>query len=737
VTDRLGADDRGVASSVVTFLVAGVLFVGAVGVVLVTTKDSAQGSAAATAPAVQMSYQARNLAQTILMTPGITTTGDDWAAQPTAALGGLTGADQLRRLGLRDGSGSNPTVSFEKFQNLRLSPYEADATDGFVNYPEARTSLGLDAAGIDFHIRAYPSLKTVEEMLRTGYKDPNMRITYIGDIDVGRSGGPPPSNPTAGLDVGIPTCAVSPLTSAPNPQGYRLSVTVTNGGTVATQFTGLFTYQLGSSASQSQNANGYVVPPGGSTTLHVDVPAIAGRTCSAGSTISVEVTDPATARVTSSTTLASAVTGATAAPRDLWLDSVQPYRINSSGASCQNKERAKVTYFGDDLERNEQMALRLVDAAGNPVTLPSGSSSFRVPNSRGPWTVDLGCLVAGEYLATLYYGVSAPSASAEQVTERILVTTAELPGYSPGATGGATVYTPKQSAIDEVGFLDDLTSMFCPTYFDSTSLTPANYAVDWSTRCQGFKANQTQPGDVMPDSKQVMNNDLVERLLVDPSDPHSAPRYDLVTVLVAGSGLDQTAMTSQAAKGAVASWVLGGGTLIVLGSDAQNVNWLQPIFHAAIESSSGGLGVPDHGHPLLHTANELDYPHYDNYGHVWEFNGQTARNAASLFTDVVVQGNDPVTTISNPGALGSGTVILTAWEPHRVYNSTYNQGAADMEGRKLMQNLLVQGYRDLFLDYGPPLPDNTNVLPAVNIVSIRHPEFPDLIELKVDLYLFQ
>ncbi len=254
----------------------------------------------------------------------------------------------------------------------------------------------------------------------------------------------------------------------------------------------------------------------------------------------------------------------------------------------------------------------------------------------------------------------------------------------------------------------------------------------WASRCQWFKTGQTQWGDVFPDSKQIMNNDLHDRLI----GTDGLPRYDIANVIIAGSNIDQTAMTSSAAKQAVADWVLGGGLLISFGSMNQNVNWLEPIFHAAIRSSSGGIGVPDPGHPVLHTSDELDYPLYDNRDRVWNFNGQTAQDAAVLFTNIVVQSSDPVTTESIPGALGDGTVILTTWTPYDVYDGSKDTATTSMEGLKLVNNLLMQGYKDLYLDYGPPLPAFTNVIPAKRMVEVDHPQFDDPIELSVILYVF-
>ncbi|MFO1534589.1 MAG: hypothetical protein ABR586_02875 [Thermoplasmatota archaeon] len=746
--------DQEAASGVITFLVAGIIFVGSIGTVLVISHRSNSGAAASEAPAAGLNVQAKSLAQFLLDSPGFGADGTDWVAGGIDAASATTHAEGLRRLGLRDATASDPSMlNFSKFQNLRRAPYYANATDGYVNYEEARTDLGLENADLDFHVRAYPTLPKVADLLRSGHRDPNLRVTYIGDIDVSKvtSSGPPVS-PTAGLTATAPTCAVSPITPATAPQAYRLSTTVHNGGSTATQFTALFTYKLGSAASESQNANSYLVGPGGDVTLSVDVPATTGRSCTVGSTVSVAVSDPDTSVVTNSTHVATAAGGATAAPRDLWVDSGRPYRLNTHGTSCQTKERSQVAYFGTDLAKNEWMALKVTTSVGGVVTIPAGSQSFKVPSSKGPWTADLGCLLPGSYVATLYYcGASScsGSASTEQVTEQLLVVDADVAAYAPqGTTSSSTSYKPTTAAKSEVTFLNTLINRFCPTYFDrgtdvasSSPINGTDWSVPangvgaddvWSGRCAGFK-DPAQPGDVFPDSKQVMNVDLPSRLLND----DGTPRYDLVSILVAGSNIDQTAMTSQSAKGAVADWVLGGGTLLVFGSVDQNVNWLEPIFHSAIRSSSGAIGTPDPGHPLLHVPDELDYPHYDNDDRVWNFNGQTAQNAAVLFDNVVVEGSDPVTTLSNPGAFGNGRVILTTWMPNDVYLGSHDAATRDLEGMKLVNNMLMEGYQGLFLDYGPPLPSGTNVVPAVRFAQITVPDFVDPVQMSVVIFVFK
>jgi hypothetical protein len=157
-----------------------------------------------------------------------------------------------------------------------------------------------------------------------------------------------------------------------------------------------------------------------------------------------------------------------------------------------------------------------------------------------------------------------------------------------------------------------------------------------------------------------------------------------------------------------------------------------------IKSSSGAISAPDTSNPVLNTADVLDWSNYVNNNQVWRFNGPTA---CGPYTNVVVEGAaadaQAILTLSNPGTIGDGRVILSTWRPYDVYGGARDAASAFLEGSKLVNNLLMQGYRDLFLDYGPPLPANTNVVPAVRHMQIMHPEFTDPIQLSVVVFVFK
>ena len=177
---RVRQDDAAVGSSVIAFLVAGVLFMASVVAVLVTTKTGSEDGVLHDAPdAAAHRVQADSLAGILLGSPGFAS--DTYLATYSAAHGGseLTdwsdsasavgktpAADSLTRLGLLDAqSPVNNMLDYAKFQNLRAAPLDANPTDGLVNYAEAQAALGLAGAEVDFHVRAYPALQSIQELL--------------------------------------------------------------------------------------------------------------------------------------------------------------------------------------------------------------------------------------------------------------------------------------------------------------------------------------------------------------------------------------------------------------------------------------------------------------------------------------------------------------------------------------------------------------------------------------------
>jgi hypothetical protein len=769
----IAADSAAVGSSVIAFMVAGVLFMASVVAVLVATNGTGGPGASDASDDAAMRIQARDLASTLLGSPGFAANGADWADGANPYTGATASAEGLGRLGLLDDQSVEPNMmEFSKFQNLRRGKYAADAADRYVDYEEARRSLGLDSANLDFHLRAYPALDSVVQLLAEGRRDANLKVAYIGDVNV-TDPLPPMVPPTQGLAYSVGRPIVCSRDDAAYPNAYRLSLTLANGGQNPTQFSAFVTSKLGTGAVQTQNTNGFMAGTGASTTLFVDVAATEGRVCSAGSTVTFDVYDNVHGKLlTLAYTLPAneTVSGVPANGRGLYVD--------TNLVNYRPTDHVVVNWNGGGLANNDRLIFRVCKGTAectsdagdlNRVYQEDGGATFKSGN-KNQRSIDIGALPSGEYTAWLYdcetvaCAVPLPAGSSHlRATEKILVTDGAVAGYTPpSATAGPPVYSPANHAATEVSMLDTLVTQFCPTYFFSKVQAPvAGYGpadeAPWNTRCSSFKGTQAQPGDVFPDTKKFMNQDLPLRLL----NADGTPRFDLTNVLVVGSRVDQNAMTSASAKQTIRDWVVGGGTLLVFGSEEGNVNWLEPLFHSAIRAGGGGISVPDISHPILHTPDELDDPahNYDARGESWNFNGQTAQvqqsEATALFTNVIVENGDaingnPLLADSKPGAIGNGSVILTSYLPYDLYNNPaksgqpssgpnacpggYTTGAC--ESLKFIHNLLMSGYGDLYLDYGPECPLQTNCIPDVRSAQIRHPLFADPIQLKLNVFVF-
>jgi hypothetical protein len=203
-------------------------------------------------------------------------------------------------------------------------------------------------------------------------------------------------------------------------------------------------------------------------------------------------------------------------------------------------------------------------------------------------------------------------------------------------------------------------------------------------------------GDVYPDQKQYIDANLPGRLA----------QYDL---LVVGAGVDQSTLTSSPVKNGIRDWVLAGGTLVVLGSSAQNYQWLQPLFDLGVATVNGAPSAPDVSHPLLKEPNELAWPSYDTHGLAWDIKSTGSGAHYDDFSHVVVQGGEDVLAISKEGAFGSGRILLTSYVP-REFAATLGQ----KEAEHFFENVVLFADRtNLYLEYGATMPGDLPVSVAV------------------------
>lgn len=193
-------------------------------------------------------------------------------------------------------------------------------------------------------------------------------------------------------------------------------------------------------------------------------------------------------------------------------------------------------------------------------------------------------------------------------------------------------------------------------------------------------------GDVYPDDKAYLTATLPGRLA----------QYD---ILVIGSGVDHSSLTPDAIKNGIRDWVLGGGELVVLGTESTG-SWLQPLFHVGQDSANGAPSATDSGHPLLHQPYDLAWTSYDNHGKAWDIKSQGSGARYEDFSHVVMADGGTILAISNEGAFGTGRIVLSNYLVREIAASF---GAA--EASHFFINIIaMEEHKDLYLDYGPAIP---------------------------------
>lgn len=684
-------DGQDAVTTTYTFIIAIGIVMTAVGAVYVATTDIVDSGTVQETEQINLQSEAEWLKQILLESPGVVVSGGAWDESTPSA-------DDLTRLGLLapDGRG----LQVEKLHNLRLAPLATNPVDGYANYDEARTMLGLDDQGLGFHIRASPTLPALQRILdNPELRDGNLRVTYIGDVDGINGGG---GGAGDGVDADNFACTASPTGDA----SWRFSVDVTNGGLSPTQFFVVMDVDGGTVLARQNQGN--VVLAGATETITFDVANESGFTCDAATTADFDILDPS--QLLTSVTLDSPSIG-TAPPTataNFWAD--------TDATHYQVIDSIRISYYGD-MDKNDPLTLE-VRQGTHPAGLLVYTDVDTVPNKAKDRYMDIPALALGDYTAYLTHGPSGVV-----TTQRIIVGSSEPGDYVPPT--GALTHIPDPSVAIEAGYITSLVKQFCPFAYDddTVSYTGATYVDACAfTEDQDESFRTLQPGDVFPDLKGDLR-ELDERLLDGAGDP----RYDRTNVLVVGSNIAHNVMTDNLIEQPIEDWVLGGGTLIVFGSPDQSTQWLQSIFHVGIESSSGGISAPDVSHPLLTTPEFLDYDLYETSGKGWDYTA----GAEEYFTDVVQQGGTAVTAISDPGAFGEGTIIVSSWLPFDITGD--GAGANDMEGMSMVYNFILRGYGDLFIDYGPTLPDGVPVIPAVGRTWVDH---PDLGPVSLDVVIF-
>lgn len=476
----LWRDARAVSSVMVGVIMSGALFIGSAGVLLAVSQEQAEELPNDATDAATLHSRSRGLADVLIRSPGFASGGQDWIASPALV-------DQLDRIGLT--TAGSAMLDFNKFENLRDAPFDADSGDGFLNYVEARAALDLDVEELDFHIRGMPSLKSVEERLREGYRDEFLRVGYVGDYyrsyqGNGNGGGNGGNNnggqaPDAGLVVQGFSCGPSPDST----KVMRIGVDILNGGSSATQFLAVLDLDFSTTNNNldpRRQGVSFQVNAGATTTIPIDVPAAHGWRCTNIDSLQLEIHDPAIMLQE------GAPTDPAFASDDGLAGTGQDLRF--AGTHSWWRVSDDVVFDYGEVEKNENLRLSVYAGQADP---PSGApvfvDAFQAPKKQDQfYTIPQGTLGIGDHVAFLEH-----VASGVNVSTRLHIVPpapAAPPVYTaPGQSAADYQYLPGEAVAPEVGYVEVLVNQFCPYRFDSKSVSPLPGAEPYAQRCQTVK----------------------------------------------------------------------------------------------------------------------------------------------------------------------------------------------------------------------------------------------------------
>lgn len=642
--------------------------------------------------------EAASLANLILTDPG-----RGWYGALAACLGGQPNTaafdpEALERFGIAQercgGTAARERVtnlSFDKMRNLRRAEFDPDATNGAVDYLEARDSLHLTESGLNFHVRSWPILPDIDAMLSEGYRDPNLRPLYVGDYERLQGG------QSQNYDVQRVAGAVYTADTA------TLFVNITNNGTTPTAFSVAFAINTQKAISVEKHSG--PVAAGGWANVTFVVNKTADWQWKQGvQKYDYVVRDPSQA-VGEGTVTMQAMTHAET--RTVYVaEATQLSWLRSGGTAT-----VEVRYEGLDGRGNKEnvngWTLEIRDSAD---ALVATAGSLDDAGGTEAFTLN----AADAFRAVL----KAPAGWIAQ-SDTVNVVDSAFEPFTP--SGGATSWVSDPPVAVESAFIAATVENFDPGVVDQ------DYDDGVVTWMEG--------GDIYPDDNAVLS-DRLPAVLEDTNGDSILTNYNM---LFMGTNVDHRTLTSASVKLTIRDWVLAGGTLVVFGSDNQAVQWLEPLFHVALQSAGAGVSTPDSSHPVLHTPNEIDYASMDPHGTAWHFNRDEDKQ---YFSHVVVSGSDDVLSVSNPGAFGNGRIVLTSWQP---YDATLGAPGADCApatleatcaGLQLIGNFITIGYSDLYLDYGPEVLASVPQGVSSRIAFVYHPELERPVDVHVLVYVF-
>jgi hypothetical protein len=563
-------------------------------------------------------------------------------------------ADNILRFGLAKDDQRN-FLDYEKIRALRKGTQTASPVNGFPDYPEVRSALGITDG--DFHLRTYPILPSTDDP--RWVKDPRGRVGYVGHV--GSAQGYAALTTTTSTASTTLTASLAVQNTGPDAHIFVANIGIGNlaSGTVI----------------KTEQRHTRLLSPGESQTLTVQFPRMNYDPAVTG--IQAQLTD--------------AYGGVVVQP--YWVAATPP--SGGSTVSWAPMLSAGKTYYvtgdtvnflldhytGEGERMNNAQSGRFVLVGPNGYEWVNTTTDITLPKNKDlTWSCSNCSIMTGTYTATLWdTGVTRMARDVVHVSAaKLFQQTESLDAI----------------ALREISILSSLVENF-----NGRTNTDAD-----------------TEGDVFTDASHIRQLDAL------------VSRY---TTLVVGSEVRQNSLNAGDTKKAVAAWVEAGGNLVVLGTLDSQSHWLEPIYHAAQQTASGGISAPDPTHAILVSPNRIAYDHYLDRGRAWSIKDDQP------FTHVLNRGTtgnsaQDTLTVSNPGAYNSGTVVLTSY---MVGSLTSPQD--DAEAKRFLHNLLSQSYTMLFLDYGPPIPDGVPVGSSSRLVAVEHPNVPGaIVECRLVMYVF-
>ncbi|MHB8584593.1 MAG: hypothetical protein ACYDDF_01975 [Thermoplasmatota archaeon] len=599
-------------------------------------------------------------------------------------------------------------VDYGKLAVLRTGQMTSQL-NGAPDYPDVQTALGLGTT-MDFHLRTFPAFPAIGSSVYAS--DAYLKAAYVGDVNV-----------TSGNGSGTFDWDAQSTGTTADGTGYiDFPMTITNTGSVPMVYR--LTMGLGNSKDNNFQQLGGARDDGNGVVMasDLDTPLIQPHASATvtwrmygtqkwnlGKVLQARLLDAASNQIGVYTTGFTAPS-TTSNKWDVNLQPAGPYYLTNA---------TSMVFYMDwyDGGGNRPQGPQTVSVT---VTNSNNSVVFQQSNVQLQQNVetDVTCTLAANpqcFKPGVYTIETTRSGATYPVTEEYQVLTA------PPST---TVVTESAASAIESGMLSGGSTCTSPTRTAPALVTKFRNCT-WSTSSGLYPTG----GDKYPDTTADVQQ-LVTQLCVGSTNP-CTPNLN---VLIIGSNVRQTALTQASAKYAIADWVNAGGTLIVLGSNLHNVEWLAPLQGSTVQNATGSIGSPDPTNPVLHTPEELAWQAYTPPAEAWAINTQ-------YYDPVVTEGaltssGLPATlALSRPGAFGEGTVALTSYLPYDLLPGTYTSGVP--EGTRLLHNLLTESYAMLYVDYGPALPPGASIASDSRVFLTPHPFVPGaVIDVDVIFYAF-